>query len=304
LAIEPDHHEPYAAEVMVQAGRVAVHDVTLAEQEPAGDVTGLVTSATGTWRGDGMIHLWGYDGTRSNRRGTLGWEREGERLVHRFAFENVPAGTYQLYLSAPGCNYEILPRQPILVTVPAANVEIRVHDDVPTVDVAFRVRDARTGAELTAYDAWWLPPNGSAGHAQGAESGATLIEGWPRERALSWVVSAPGFGLALGELADHAQDEERWVIDVALEPGFGVQFFLRNADGNALEGIRLAFDGVELPPSGARGRVPFSAAERPRSIEVLTPGWRIVGGDVDPASSEFDAENWWALAIELEALDR
>ena len=70
-----------------------------------------------------------------------------------------------------------------------------------------------------------------------------------------------------------------------------------------IEGVALAFDGVESRPSGARGLVHAVLPSRPARIDLVTPGWRIVGGNVDPADGSFDDENWWALAVDVERED-
>lgn len=300
LEIDSPDHATYRIDLALPAGVSTVHDVTLAALEPAGSVRGIVTSATGTWHGEGLVALWGHGSSKSNRRAPLEWRREGERWISPFGFDGVPAGTYTLEWVSRACLFAVEPAPKQLVSVPAEGLELRIRDDVETARFLFRVRDAATGAELPAFDAWWRPAEAWADFRRGVTPGTVLAERWPIGRACRWAVRAEGRALVTGDERDLVREGDTLVADVALSPGWGVQFFLGDPDGTPLEGVRLALDGVPSDPSDAEGRIVVSLPARPHEIRLLTPGLRITGGDLDPQRGDVDDDNWWALAIELE----
>lgn len=304
LEIDSYVHATHVVTLDLPAGRESVHDATLVALESAGSVSGVVTSATGTWHGEALVGLWGHAGTKSNRRSPAKWTQEEGRWIHRFAFEGVPAGTYLLEWVSRGCPFEVHPSPKQLVTVPARGLEFRVQDDAPVGQVVFRARDSATGQELPAFDLWWMSLDGWAEWRRGLASGAVAIEGWPLNRELLWALRAPSGAMVAGDARQLMREGKRLVADVAVDAGFGVQFFVVDTKHEALPGLRLAFDGAEVPASGALGRLPVSLPHRPKKIEVLTPGWRIAGGSDDPAVIGLDESNWWALEIVLEKTPR
>lgn len=299
LEIDSPDHVTYRIDLALPAGTPTVHDVTLTPLEPAGSVRGVVTSATGTWHGEGLVALWGHEGSKSNRRAPLEWRREGGRWISPFAFDGVPAGTYALEWVSRACLFEVEPSKQ-LVSVPAEGLELRVRDDVETARFRIRARDATTGAELPAFDAWWRPADAWADFRRGVTPDTVLAERWPIGRACRWAVRAEGRAPVIGDERDLVREGDALVADVALSPGWGVQFFLGDPDGKPLEGVRLALDGVPSDPSDAEGRILVSLPARPHEIRLLTPGLRITGGDLDPRRGDVDDDNWWALGIELE----
>jgi len=304
VEIDSDEHPTHSALLDLLAGRESVHDVTLPGFTAAGAVRGIVTSATGQWHGEGLVALWGHDGTKSNRRSATKWVEESGRWVHRFAFEDIPAGTYKLEWVARGCPFEVRPAPAQLVSIPSEGLELRIQDDAPVGQLVFRAHEAGSGKELPTFDLWWAPLEGWANWKRGVATGEVVIESWPLERELLWALRAPGGALVAGDSRSFVRAGARLLADVAVDAGWGVQFFVEDEQHNYLAGIRFAFDGAEVPPSGTHGRLPVSLPRRPTRVEVLTPGWRIVSGGIDAATGDVNDENWWALALTLQRTPR
>jgi hypothetical protein len=56
-----------------------------------------------------------------------------------------------------------------------------------------------------------------------------------------------------------------------------------------LSGVAVAADGVERGRTDARGEVALRFDRLPRRLGATLAGWRIVGGDVDPATGSWSA---------------
>ena len=301
-AVNVERFEPVRQPVAVVAGEVTRVEIELERAATAGAVEGRLVSASGTWDGDATIALWSFDAGNVNRRKPVEWQEEDGELVFEFRFEDVRPGEHELHFVSRGCPYEILPAPVLHVGVPSSGHELTIADDVPQSELSFDVLDTVTGTVPAEVGVWWWTPNGWAdfSHARATES--VRVEAWPDDRAIFWAMRIPGRGLVYGDENDFVRaGPGKRVATVRFEGGWGAQLFVEESgQRGGVEGVVLAFDGVEASPSSTRGLVRAVLPSRPKSIAVVTPGWRIVGGNVDPADGSFDDETWWAMGVQVE----
>jgi hypothetical protein len=218
--------------------------------------------------------------------------------VGRFAFEDVPNGSYRLLVFVQDSPFQIVPTE-VVVSPSAGPLEFVIHDDVPTSDVVFRAHRADTGEPIPDFTAWYRPAHGWGANSKEATEGEALVSGYPHDRPFVWVVGRTGFELAEGDQSDLTMEGETRVAECSLRPGWGGQFFVSEPgeDRNGIEGLWLLCDGVRVGPTRVEGRLPISLPQRPERIELASSGWHIVGGDADATSGELDVAQWWAISV-------
>jgi len=303
LEVESYEHEPYVRELELRAGLETLHTARLVPEVGPGQVRGSVTSTSGRYVVSGEVALWSHGTSRSNRRSSLQWadDADGRRRAH-FHFEDIPDGTYELALLLPESPFDVRPAARELVTLPRAEsapaLEFIVQDEALTLPLEFRGRDAATGLPVP-LSAWWRAPGGWSRWSESLAPGVFAAPAWPVERALEWVVRGPAGGLVHGTLDDLEREPDRLVAHAAPGAGFGVQLFLTH-EGQPVQGLTLAFDGEACGPSSSTGRIVLTLPERPRTVEVRTPGWRLPGGTSSGPAPHFELESWWAQPFPLE----
>ena len=86
-----------------------------------------------------------------------------------------------------------------------------------------------------------------------------------------------------------------------MQVGWGARFqAVKASDGDALAGIRLLLDGVEVGRTNEAGVLDVSLAQRPKVLGVFDERLELAEGwSVDPASGHFDDEDWSSVYVPL-----
>lgn len=148
------------------------------------------------------------------------WLESSEGWRAPFRFDPVPEGKHRIYVHAFGESTQHLrwEGEGREVTAPGAPVELLVRDELPTREVTFAVSDRSTGlvienhgvelriqGRLRRTEPTWVTPGVTR---------CTVTEGTEGQ----WVVSAPGYLDARGDLSEAALEGETLDIVVHLEP--------------------------------------------------------------------------------------
>ena len=243
-------------------------------------------------------------------------------------FRELPPGEYRLWLHWSRGSLRITPEE-LLVRVPGGGLDVLVHDLVETETFTLAARSS-AGEDSVWLALRWVGEHGTVD----VWTPRTVPEGWPPPDPAypthQFAGPFPAGGRVEGEV--WAPGHQRaWIPDeaflptergghrealVEIEPGWSARFtvFERSpepgsgawVDGERLEGIVLALDGLELPPTGAvdhpavrAGRVIHGAGAKPRALQVVTPGWELVEhhsladywGTVFAGTGEFTVED-------------
>lgn len=214
-----------------------------------------------------------------------------------FEFQQVPEGEYEItVIATDGSRWS---PNPLRVRPPRLDLEI-VREDVGKPWTAwFRVHDAESDASIGDFHVQILvdetgasqirhlvvrgdPPRGSGGT-------------WPADALFRWNVHADGYRVASGTERDFVGEGTDRVADVFLRRGFGARLVLRDAQGRfdvleddwagrvaarehaPIAGARVLADGEIVATSDAQGMAAFETPRPPERIEILAPGWTVLG---------------------------
>ncbi len=196
---------------------VAVH---LEPYLVAGDVSGVVRSLSGEFRGPTSLHLSPQgpsEGDLPARSLRLQWERAGTDFQAPFRFEGVAHGQYELLITIRGASFDVEPvRQEF--APPRAGLEILVRDDKPRRRPRFMVLDAATGAWLHEARVRVLDEQGRLAYeGSGVDGNAGRM--FAKDEPFQWKVTHPGYHPAYGDRAafDELSRESRYHAVVRLE---------------------------------------------------------------------------------------
>jgi hypothetical protein len=218
-----------------------------------------------------------------------------------FEFQQVPEGEYELTVFATdGSSWS---PSPLRVRPPRVDLEI-VREDVGNWWTAyFRVSDAETGEPVTDFraqilmnNAWTWEEQKKSGQIQAPEQSAHGF-GWafPETAQFRWNIHADGYCLASGTQANFVGKGPKRVAEVRLWKGYGARLVLRDAQGRfdvldddwagrvaagehaPVVGAQVFADGELLATSDEHGVAAFEAPRCPERIEILAPGWTVLG---------------------------
>jgi hypothetical protein len=267
----PRYHEARAI-ASVRASRTCRVEVRLASDVPLGRIAGLLRSRTGRHRAPGgaTVSLRGLDGSELRLIRRVSYEeREGE-IVGPFAFEDVPAGRYELELYAE----DNRPWEPgrMEVSVPAEGLEFFCEDGAPAFDLIFRAVDAATGERVESLRSlvWRGDPADEV--LLDFDPLHHMYAAVPADTSLHWVVRAEGYLIVEGdESAGRLVDGTR-VVELALHRGWSRLFRVVSPEWDVMAGVELVADGVSVGVTDARGLVRIERASPPETLELRSEG--------------------------------
>lgn len=291
LRPSPKRHEPMELTVEILAGRTVEQDLVLDALESAGSIRGRVVSRSGRYDG------WVYVGLRSktspgkmfDTRPKL--ERDGERLVAEFEFDDLPQGEYEMTVQA-GSLMQVTPAS-LTVRPPADGLEFVIEDAGPLVKFGFHTFDALTGERIPEFELYYSASR-TLTTISGGEWGTAAIDWVPADKAFFWAITAKGYAPAYGDQDSFGGDGSLRFAEVQLERGWGVQFNIHGRDGS-LAGVTVLLDGQEAGISDAGGIVRVRSAEPPQRVQFQYRDWTYWPDDVDENGRI--ANSWSVLRI-------
>jgi hypothetical protein len=268
-------HFGTAERVLVAPGETAEVDLGIEPAGLAGTLGGTLRTARGVRRPEARVRLRALQEPAVEDTCSVRWrEEEGERFGE-WTSKELPPGSYELQLAVD--DFHAWTGTPRVARPPDPSVDFFC-DDANSADLGFLVLDAATGETVRSYVVYW-PDGGewrSGDHADACTMGSDgryayflmtreiAIRAWPLDRPLDWTVSAKGYRLASGTLADfdrtarnpeRGRDEPFRYATVVLERGWGADFVVQRDDREPVEGVRIAIGGEPAGATDARGRL-------------------------------------------------
>jgi len=217
-----------------------------------------------------------------------------------FEFQQVPQGEYELTVIATDCSR--WSPSPLRVSPPRLDLEISREDAGEWWTANFRASDADSGepirdihVQLLASGAWSPETSRIEGLGTSEERRHGFVWRFPEAARFRWNLHADGYAMASGTERDFAGTGSIRVLEVRLRKGFAARLLLRDARGRfdihdeswasriaAVEqppvaGIEIRADGQAVGRSDAEGVAAFEMRVRPDRIEVVAPGWTVLG---------------------------
>lgn len=256
----------------------------------AGAIRGVLVRESGPWtdetlpRGNTVIlDLVDLKTPHESRRGTLTPVPAGnDGYTLEFAFEDLPEGEYELTLSALG-SVRWSPTS-MRVRPPANGLVFTRYDRDPRLPLAFEVRDARTDAEIAAYQVRHVQLTPSADAGVFLQTGPLDVDAFPLDARFAWTLWADGYAAAFGDETAFERRGERRVARVRLEPGWSTRVLVLAKDPLArpVSGAEVLLDGRFAGTTDTHGMVAVRASARPASLGVRLDGWSVVGDPLAP----------------------
>ncbi|MEZ6018540.1 MAG: carboxypeptidase-like regulatory domain-containing protein [Planctomycetota bacterium] len=210
-------HAMWEQEVEVQAGQVTRVEPELIPYRTVGDVSGVLTSQSGTYQGQMLVFL-STDLFREPMIYPTTWvQSEAGNWQARFLFQNVPEGVLQLSAISLADRARIsgIPER---MEAPVEELRLVVLDEEPSGQVDLALLDAETGEPLERVnfrvqisdplDRSWNGVKGerwtmmAGGMRWNTVVGSTPLLKWPWEAGLDWSVTAEGYVPAQGDETD------------------------------------------------------------------------------------------------------
>ena len=270
--------------------------VQLRETLGAGRVSGRVRSASGNYHAAVEVEILGV----GDQQASVLWEELGGEWVGRFEFSNVPEGRHPVTAHPSplllACSFS-----KSHVEAPSSDLELFLHDDQELVDVSFQALDADTEEPLERFEFAVRFAEKYSPTRSGIERSVPALEGLSLGREFVWFLRSPGYVPSWGTQADLVGSGSQRKIVAAMQVGWGARFqAVKASDGDALAGIRLLLDGVEVGRTNEAGVLDVSLAQRPKVLGVFDERLELAEGwSVDPASGHFDDEDWSSVYVPL-----
>ena len=305
LEVEAEHCEKLRLDLTLPHSGPLRLELQRADPVPTQDLTVLLRTRSGRPLDgeDGRARLQGLwlsgGGVTTSSITNVTWDAG----VGRCELSDVPEGSYRISprwakggfavaypllsfgvpLAGGGSVYEI----PIDDEVETTIFELRVVEPTVPGFAAMQVRAMLAAAPThigNVYGNWGSeedPQQGLTTLPDGRRASVVRGGPYPVDATLEIQVELEGHRSPVFDQDDFQPPDANGVrlLEVVPQPGWSARIHVyegrdEDRDGS-LEGVVLAFDGVPLPPTDARGFVYAEAAERPRRLDVMTPGWAL-----------------------------
>lgn len=201
-------------EVEVHAGRIERVDPEWVPLRSAGKVSGVISSQSGTYRGQLLVFLESEAVSEPMIFPTTWSPTEEGDWRAPFHFDAVPEGPLRMHVISLADRVQVsgIPRS---VEAPLEGWNVLVLDQEPRGDVDVALLDAETGAPLARpklrvtfgedWDLLWSGVDGErwllhvAGMRWNTVVGSTPLLGWPWRSGMEWEVTADGYLPARGD---------------------------------------------------------------------------------------------------------
>ncbi len=281
--------------VFLAAGEERNLDLEYAFPPGAGDISGRVSSASGTYHERLQLTMTtqaiASRGSGLSLQTSVEWENFEGRWEGSFRFSDVPLDDYRMRLWTP----EAEDWEPGTVDArpPQSDFHFRLNDALLTFPAIAHVQNAEGSALSYYYHLEYAAPGRrlrreTGGPVSPSEAFATLPSG---SKSVRFWIGAPGFVPARGSgeaFLRGARPEAPWEATFVLEPGFGLELELvervPDAYSEPIEGVRVIVDGKDAGETDAEGRLFIQAGAEPESIRFEKQGFVYASGPVDAAS--------------------
>ena len=310
LSVRSLRHVPRDATVSVVPGNRTIQDFVLERIGSAGSIRGRVESRTGAFDARVDITLTpletpalgapaaGSGEPPPRQTSAVTWSTVEGRRVGAFAFEDLPAGRYELVVRDKG--YLRWDPDRAVVPSPSTDAGFLVLDDQPNADFVFRVHDADTGAEVRGGEVSMQVRGGSPPWVR-LRPDAPVLARFPIDRQFRWRLDVEGYRTATGDEKAFAIEETkdgrtRRIAEVAVLRGWGEVFRVAaKARNRPLAGATVVLDGKEAGTTGNDGLVLVTAPEKPERVDIRYKDW-ILADPLDLRAPWMRRQKWFVNA--------
>jgi hypothetical protein len=306
LAVRSLRHLPKDATVSVVPGNRTIQDFVLEPIAAAGSIHGRVESRTGAYDARVEIALTPLEspalapGSEPPPRQTspVSWSTVDGRRVGAFAFEDLPAGRYEIVVRDKG--YLRWDPDRATVSPPSAETSILVLDDQPNADFVFRVRDADSGAELTGGQVSLQVRGGSPPWTR-LRPDAPVLARYPTDRPFRWRLDLEGYRTATGDekaftIEETKDGRTRRIAEIDLLRGWGEVFRVAaKARNRPIAGATIVLDGKDAGTTGNDGFVLVTSPEKPERVDVRYKDW-VLADPLDLRAPWMRRQKWFVNA--------
>jgi hypothetical protein len=251
----------------------------------AGAVRGFLASESGAWSpeslpktGAVLLDLVAVDDPFLQLRAEIahGTDAHGAPTVE-FAFPEVPAGEYELTLSALD-SFRWHPRT-LRVVPPAEGLSFLRYDRERALPLSFRVLDAKTREPITDFEVRRLQVTSSTDNGVFLHTGPIALGTFAVDGPFQWSLWADGHAPAFGDETCFVEKDGARVAEVLLQRGWSTKVFAlaRDPTARALAKAEVYVDGRFAGRTGDDGMVVVAATEPPKKLEVRAGGFALRG---------------------------
>ena len=308
LSVRSLRHLPKDATVSVVPGNRTIQDFILEPIGSAGSIRGRVESRTGTFDTRVDITLTPLESPAlapasageppPRQTATASWSTVDGRRVGSFAFEDLPAGRYELVVRDKG--YLRWDPERTVGSPPSAEANFLVLDDQSNADFVFRARDADTGAELAGGLVSMQTRGGSPPWTR-LRPDVPALARFPTDRPFRWRLDLEGYRTATGDekaftLEETKDGRPRRIAEVDLVRGWGEVFRVSaKARGRPIAGATVVLDGRDAGTTGTDGYVLVTAPEKPERVDIRYKDW-VLADPLDLRAAWIRRQKWFVSA--------
>ncbi len=283
ILVRTEGFDVHESTVTLVAGEVLAREIAVVRGPSVSHLRGELQSVSGDY--DEEITLWvsgpgGHQVMQMPR-----WEEREGRKVAPFAFDNLPAGEYELSILSWRSHFRwdgLVPLSP-----PRDGIVLSCRDTDPVRTLEIRVHDAGTGEPLERSCCSLQAAGCATAQITSGGSGRCSYEDVPLEAELAWWASAAGYVPRWGDASGAVVVGESLVIDVGLSPGWGARVrTLEQGTGVPLAGVELLLDGQPAGVTDENGCLDLVRSVLPGRVEPRRAGWRWASGGYDPDAGE------------------
>jgi hypothetical protein len=277
LSVEGNRIRAFERTVQVAAGEPTRVNLALEFLPSGGSIAGFVRSQSGRYQVTRSVSLSPIGERSGSFHALVDWSKDGEVLVGRFAFEDVPAGEYELSASS-GLSHFDWRTSSSTISPPATDVELLCLDGAGGVTLEVEAYDALTGKPVNEISI-------SFGGEPGLHSYSTSTRGdhrlelgrFPRDTAFQWGAESDGYVAIAGDISSFQQTgtangEPVLRARLELQPGWGGRVLAYTETERIPDAVVLC-DDIEVGRTNKRGELDFVLPARPRRFEVRHPGF-------------------------------
>lgn len=284
VLVRADGEEYLAAQVLLEADQRIRRVLEVGVAQDVAHVRGVLRSASGMLREPVNVQLFGQGSTWSE---DPEWIESNGAWVAPFAFENLPQGDYVVRL-VPQDSYRHWAPETLHVTPPADDVVITCDDVAPVRELLLRVHtpDSGTFGSVVGLVTVAGSPSPSTGTAGGNRTLRVFHHpAVPVGASFTWFAWAEGYASQWGSEEAQFVEDDRTVVDVTLEPGWGGRVTALDVGGAALEGVAILLDGELAATTDADGTAYLATPTPPTTVELQLDGYRFEQGQYDPIAA-------------------
>lgn len=289
------------ARIRVLEGEETTHEFVLPRRSTSSTFEGTVESDTGRFDDPCSIRLGILDGSQFIETDVV-WEDRGTERVGRFCFERFPDLPLSSRVSFTVEMHSLHEWSADTRAVrPGGEVEITIHDDVPTRSLILRPIDSVTGEVVPRYSCVLVVPGKLKTSELDLRADSLLVEEVPLHRPIDYMVQIGGYVPVYGSLELDTSSEPVHVLEVPVTRGWGTRVVTSDTRGRRIRNVQVSLDGRIVGLTDENGVLDVAQDDAPRRILLARDGFRLVPSTRLDVDGRYDPTAWHELRVTLTA---